>query len=154
MNQRKFIKPIKLIMPVLNINIKATFKIWIEVHNMKSLLIYLRKNNYKYLILNMKRVIFGWKVVRNSLKCQKLSEKVTESISCSVVPDSLQSHGLTGSSVYGILQARILEWVAIPFSRGSSWPRDPTCIGLLHWWKDKQQISVFGWFIKLGLEKS
>ena len=26
-----------------------------------------------------------------------------------------------GSSVHGILQARILEWVAIPFSRGSSW---------------------------------
>ena len=31
-----------------------------------------------------------------------------------------------GSSVRGILQARILEWVAISFSRGSSWPRDPT----------------------------
>ena len=29
-----------------------------------------------------------------------------------------------GSSVYEILQARILEWVAIPFSRGSSPPRD------------------------------
>ena len=29
-----------------------------------------------------------------------------------------------GSSVRGILQARILEWVAIPFSRGSSQPRD------------------------------
>ena len=29
------------------------------------------------------------------------------------------------SSVHGILQARILEWVAIPFSRGSSQPRDP-----------------------------
>ena len=28
-----------------------------------------------------------------------------------------------GSSVLGILQARIREWVAIPFSRGSSWPR-------------------------------
>ena len=27
-----------------------------------------------------------------------------------------------GSSVHGILQARILEWVAIPFSRGSSQP--------------------------------
>ena len=27
----------------------------------------------------------------------------------------------------GILQARILEWVAIPSSRGSSWPRDQTC---------------------------
>ena len=29
-----------------------------------------------------------------------------------------------GSSLHGILQARILEWVAIPFSRGPSWPRD------------------------------
>ena len=33
-------------------------------------------------------------------------------------------HSPPGSSVHGILQARILEWVAIPFSRGSSWPRD------------------------------
>ena len=31
---------------------------------------------------------------------------------------------LSGSTVHGILQARILEWIAIPFSRGSSWPRD------------------------------
>ena len=47
-----------------------------------------------------------------------------------------------GSSVHGILQARILEWAAISCSRGSSWPRDPTrvscisCIGkqiLYHW---------------------
>ena len=29
-------------------------------------------------------------------------------------------------TVHGILQARILEWVAIPFSRGSSQPRDRT----------------------------
>ena len=27
-----------------------------------------------------------------------------------------------GSSIHGILQVRILEWVAISFSRGSSWP--------------------------------
>ena len=31
-----------------------------------------------------------------------------------------------GSSVHGILQARVLEWVAISFSRGSSRPRDRT----------------------------
>ena len=31
-----------------------------------------------------------------------------------------------GSSVHGILQARVLEWVAIPFSRWSFWPRDRT----------------------------
>ena len=33
-----------------------------------------------------------------------------------------------GFSVYGIIQARILDWIAIPFSRGSSWPRDQTRI--------------------------
>ena len=32
---------------------------------------------------------------------------------------------LPGSSVHGMLQARILEWVAMPSSRGSSRPRDP-----------------------------
>ena len=37
---------------------------------------------------------------------------------CGPVDCSLQ-----GSSVHGILQARILEWVAVSFSRGSSWPR-------------------------------
>ena len=36
--------------------------------------------------------------------------------------------GLPGSSVHGILQARVLEWVAISFSRGSSRPRDRTQI--------------------------
>ena len=33
---------------------------------------------------------------------------------------------LPGSSGHGIFQARILQWVAISFSRGSSWPRDQT----------------------------
>ena len=36
-----------------------------------------------------------------------------------------------GSSVHGISQARILEWVAIPFSRGSSWPEDQTHISCI-----------------------
>ena len=33
-------------------------------------------------------------------------------------------YGLLGSSVHGILQARMLDWVAIPFSKGSSQPMD------------------------------
>ena len=41
---------------------------------------------------------------------------------------------LPGLSVHGILQARILEWVAIPFSRGFSWPRYQNP-GLLHCWQ-------------------
>ena len=36
--------------------------------------------------------------------------------------------GLPDSSAHGILQARILEWAAIPFSRGSSQPRDQTWV--------------------------
>jgi len=38
---------------------------------------------------------------------------------------------LPGSSVRGILQARILEWGAIPFSRGSSQPRDETQVSFI-----------------------
>ena len=54
--------------------------------------------------------------------------------SCPTLCDPLDC-SLPGSSVHGIFQARILEWVAISFSRGSSWPRDQTwvscvsCIG-------------------------
>ena len=38
---------------------------------------------------------------------------------------------LSGSSVYAILQAKILEWIAIPFSRGSSLPKDQTLISCI-----------------------
>ena len=37
------------------------------------------------------------------------------------------------SSDHGIFQATILEWVAISYSRGSSWPRDQTCVFCLSW---------------------
>ena len=37
-------------------------------------------------------------------------------------------YSLPGSSVHGTLQARILEWIAVPSSRGSSWLRDWTLI--------------------------
>ena len=41
----------------------------------------------------------------------------------------------TGSSVHGISQARILEWVPMPSARGSSSRRDGSCISCLwHWW--------------------
>ena len=48
-------------------------------------------------------------------------------VSRSVMSDSFPMDcSLPGSSTHGILQARILEWVAIPFSKGSSWLRDWT----------------------------
>ena len=57
-----------------------------------------------------------------------------------------------GSSVHGIFQARILEWVAISFSRGSSQPRDQTCVSqigrpiLYHWATREAQIEVHNLF--------
>ena len=45
--------------------------------------------------------------------------------SCPTLCDPVDC-SLLGSSVPGIFQARILEWIAIPFSKGSSQPRDQT----------------------------
>ena len=45
--------------------------------------------------------------------------------SCPTLWDPMDC-SLPGSSLHGILQARVLEWVAISFSRGSSQPRDRT----------------------------
>ena len=56
---------------------------------------------------------------------QKDSPQILESKSCSVVSNCLHPMDYT---VYGILQTRILEWVAFPFSRGSPQPRDQTQI--------------------------
>ena len=50
--------------------------------------------------------------------------------SCPMLCDSMDDSP-PGSSVHGILQASILEWVAIPFSRGSSQPRDQTQVSYI-----------------------
>ena len=51
----------------------------------------------------------------------------------SVVPDSCNpiDCSLPGSSDHGILQARILEWVAVSFSKGSSQPRKQTQVSCI-----------------------
>ena len=53
-----------------------------------------------------------------------------KSVICSVMSDYLWPIDCRPQAplVHGILQARILKWVAMPFSRGSSRPRDWTCV--------------------------
>ena len=67
----------------------------------------------------------------------------------------------SGSIVHGILQARILEWVGLSFSMGSSRPRDQTCtfcIGKLvfHYWATRRAFADFqtrkGWITFFSLE--
>ena len=45
----------------------------------------------------------------------------------------LMDCSVPGSFVQGIFQARILKWVAVPYSRGSPRPRDRTCISRISW---------------------
>ena len=56
------------------------------------------------------------------MKKKKKTVKLLVSQLCPNLYDSMDCSP-PGSSVHGILQARILEWVAMPSSRGSSWPR-------------------------------
>ena len=59
-----------------------------------------------------------------------LKMKVLVAQLCSVVCNPMDCTP-PGSSVHGILQARILEWIAIPFFRGFSWPRNQTQVSCL-----------------------
>ena len=63
------------------------------------------------------------------LDTRKWSE-VLVAQSCLTLCDPMNC-SLLGSSVHGTLQARILEWVAISFSRGSSQPRDQTQVSCI-----------------------
>ena len=63
-----------------------------------------------------------------------------------------------GSSVHKISQARILEWVAISFSKGSSWPRDWTCVScigrrILHCWATREVHLSGYWAVVLNWER-
>ena len=58
------------------------------------------------------------------------SVKVLVTQSCQTLCDPINC-STPGSSVHGILQERILEWIAILFSRGSSWPRDWTWVSCI-----------------------
>ena len=73
--------------------------------------------------------------------------------SCQILCNSMD-HSLPGSSVHGISQARILEWVAVP-SRGSSQPRDRSQVsyGYLRWQVGSSTMETLKCFtIKYGVE--
>ena len=99
--------------------------------------------------MGSQRVGHDW--VTKQVLCTELT---IESESPSVVSDSLyMDHTYT---VHGILQARILEWVAFPFSKATSQPRDQTpfsCIAgrFFTSWATREAWKVFSFFSKLWL---
>jgi len=71
----------------------------------------------KETINKVKRQLSEWeKIIANESEVAQSCPTLCDPMDCS----------LQGSPVYGIFQARVLEWVAISFSRGSSQPRDQT----------------------------
>ena len=75
-------------------------------------------SNFKYSSYSPRH--FSW-------RCIILSAFILVAQSCPTLCNPVDCSP-PGSSVPGILQARILKWVAIPFSRGSSWLRDWTWV--------------------------
>ena len=77
----------------------------------------------------------------------KESERSEVTQSCPTLCDPMD-YSLPGSSIHGIFQARVLEWVAISFSRGSLWPRDQTQVSHIagrHFtiWAAREATRVF-----------
>ena len=69
---------------------------------------------------------YKWKYLR-SINAKRISQESEVAQSCPTLCDPMDC-SLSGSSVHGIFQARVLEWIAISFSRESSWPRDRTWV--------------------------
>ena len=74
----------------------------------------------------------------------KVKSEVTQSCP---TPGDPMDYILPNSSTHGIFQARILEWVVISFSRGSSWPRDWTLVSctagrLFTVWATREALSL------------
>ena len=77
--------------------------------------------------------------------------------SCLTLCDPMDC-SLPGFSVHGILQARILEWVSISFSRGSSQPRDRTQISHIagrhfNLWATREALIIGYWKAKVGSQE-
>ena len=86
------------------------------------------------LLLKNERFFFFWHFPHYCLEYAFffffLSVKILVAQSCPTLCDPINCSP-PGSSVHRILQAIILEWIAIPFSRGSSWPRDQTRVSCI-----------------------
>ena len=75
---------------------------------------------------------FAWKERKKLKSCSRV--RLLASLWTVILP---------GSSIHGIFQAKVLEWVTISFSRGSFWPKDQTCVSwtarlVLYCWANQE----------------
>ena len=88
-----------------------------------------------------------WPLTPNYINCSLVAQ------SCPTLCNPMDCRTL-GSSIHGISQARILEWVAISFLRGSSQPRDRTCVSNIAVRFFTQTMQIRGHHSKTGEQVS
>ena len=106
-------------------------------HNIQFMMI-LKKRSFHYSFLPLRLLSspmdrfmsFHFINLCDSLKRMKSAKKVSVAQLCPTLCDPMDCSP-PDSSVCEILQTKILEWVAIPFTRGSSQPRDRTQISCI-----------------------
>ena len=98
-----------------------------EKHGIDNLTLHLKqlkKKKNKIPKISRRKEITKIQAEINEKEMKETRESESEvAQSCPTLCDTMYCN-LPGSSVHGIFQARVLEWVAISFSRGSSQPRD------------------------------
>ena len=125
--------------------------------------IYIHKHIYRYRYIHIEDLLWrinwcnyeGWKGPQTAVSKMEAQESLCPPCACSTVYDFCDSMDCSppGFSVHGISQARILEWVAISSSRGSSRPRNQICVSLVsytgswiryHWatWEAQWKLVV------------
>ena len=86
----------------------------------------------------------NWNIQSSYWNLNLLSLFIISAQSCLTLCDPMD-YSLPGSCIHGILQARILEWVVISFSRGSFPPQglNPCLLRPLHWPADSLPLTTF-----------
>ena len=93
-------------------------------------------SSFSWIFQWTKKLFYAMEIFKK--QCGQDNRACSVAQSCLTLSNSMDCSP-QGSSVHGISQAGILEWIAIPFSRESSWSRDWTCVScigkqvLCHW---------------------
>ena len=134
------LSPHLLILICLQFKIFLMPKWHILILNMSKRKRHVQRQLIKYLAGNFP----GGPVAKTAFTVQWASEAAQ---SCLILCNPMDCC-LPGSSLHGIFQARVLEWVAISFSRGSSWPRDQTQVSCITGrcftvWATREALKIF-----------
>ena len=98
----------------------------------KKQIYFVYKNYLVWYFKNYSGELMNFVVNSKKIRCQFHDSKILSRLvhACSVMSDSFRSHGLKPTRIFSSWDSpeKILEWVAIPFSGGSSWSKYQNCV--------------------------